>query len=163
MNEYSDTKKERIIIMSYSKSNLLVLVHSRIGWWKYKHWRVWQDWFVDDDIVIIVVATFSPSTLPGRANFNKNSWPDPRSGHWFNFFLFPFWKEKSLIFLEGKSMTPHQGNTILFRSSQQLPRLRLGPSKGFLSWHGALLGPSTCLVRCFRNYRDTRTPSGVTC
>ena len=48
------------------------------------------------------------------------------------FFLFPFCKN-SLICLEGKSMTPHQGNTILFRSSQQLPRLRLGPSKGFLS------------------------------
>ena len=26
-------------------------------------------------------------------------------------------------------MTPHRGNTILFRSSQQLPRLRLGPSR----------------------------------
>ena len=48
------------------------------------------------------------------------------------FFLFPFC-EKSLICLEGKSMTPHWGNTILFRSSQQLPRLRLRPSKGFLS------------------------------
>ena len=47
------------------------------------------------------------------------------------FFLFPFC-ENSLICLEGKSMTPHWGNTILFRSSQQLPRLRLGPSKGFL-------------------------------
>ena len=48
------------------------------------------------------------------------------------FFLFHFCTE-SLIPLEGKSMTPHQGNTILFRSSQQLPRLCLGPSKGFLS------------------------------
>ena len=48
------------------------------------------------------------------------------------FFLLPF-SENSLICLEGKSMTPHRGNTILFRSSQQLPRLRLGPSKGFLS------------------------------
>ena len=48
------------------------------------------------------------------------------------FFLLPFC-ENSLICLEGKSMTPHRGNTILFRSSQQLPRLRLGPSKGFLS------------------------------
>ena len=48
------------------------------------------------------------------------------------FFLFPFC-ENSLICLEGKSMTPHRGNTILFRSSQQLPRLRLGSSKGFLS------------------------------
>ena len=42
-------------------------------------------------------------------------------------------------------MTPHRGNTILFRSSQHLPRLRLRPFKGFLSWHGALLGPSTRL------------------
>ena len=41
--------------------------------------------------------------------------------------------ENSLICLGGKSVTPHRGNTILFRSSQQLPRLRLGPSKGFLS------------------------------
>ena len=40
------------------------------------------------------------------------------------FFLFPFC-EKSLICLEGKSMTPHHGNTILFLSSQQLPHLRL--------------------------------------
>ena len=62
------------------------------------------------------------------------------------FYLFPFC-ENSLICLEGKSMTPHRGNTILFRSSQQLPRLRLGPL--------------TRLVRCFWNYRDTRTPSGV--
>ena len=49
-----------------------------------------------------------------------------------NFFMFPFCK-RSLICLEGKSMTPHQGNTNRKRSSQQLPRLRLGPSKGFLS------------------------------
>ena len=49
---------------------------------------------------------------------------DSRSGHQLNFFLFPFCE---------KSMTPSQGNTILFCSSQQLPRLRLGPSKGFLS------------------------------
>ena len=28
-------------------------------------------------------------------------------------------------------MTPHRGNTILFRSSQQLPRLYLRPLKGF--------------------------------
>ena len=49
----------------------------------------------------------------------------------------------------------------LLRSFLQLPRLRLGPLKGFLSWHGALQGPSTRLVRCFRSYRDTRTLSGV--
>ena len=34
---------------------------------------------------------------------------------------------------KGKSMTPCRGNTIFFRSSQQLLRLRIGPSKGFLS------------------------------
>ena len=64
--------------------------------------------------------------------------------------------KKSLICLEGKSMTPHRGNTILFCSPQQLPRLRLGPLKGCLNWHGALTGPSTRLVRCFRNYRGSR-------
>ena len=46
------------------------------------------------------------------------------------FFCFLFVK-KSLICLEGKSMTPHRGNIILFRSSQQLTRFRLGPLKGF--------------------------------
>ena len=55
-----------------------------------------------------------------------------RSGHKLNLFTFPF-SENSLICLEGKSMTPHGGKSVLFRSSQQLPRLRLGPSKGFLS------------------------------
>ena len=58
-------------------------------------------------------------------------------------------------------MTPRWGNTILFRSSQQLPRHRLGPLKGFLSWHCALQGPSTRLVCCFRIYRETRKQSGV--
>ena len=59
------------------------------------------------------------------------------------------------------SMTPHRRNTSLFRSSQQLPRLRLEPLKGFLSRHGAFQGTSTRLVRCFRNYKDTVT--GVLC
>ena len=39
----------------------------------------------------------------------------------------------SLICHEGKSMTPLWGHTFLFRSCQQLPRLRLGLLKGFLS------------------------------
>ena len=59
--------------------------------------------------------------------------PSNRSGHLLNFFLFPFCK-RSLLCQEGKSMTPHRGNTIiLFCSSQQLPRLCLGLLKGFLS------------------------------
>ena len=62
------------------------------------------------------------------------------------FFLFLFCK-RSLLCLECKSMTPCQGNTIVCSSSQQLPCLHLGPLKGFLF--------------CFRNYRDTWTPSGV--
>ena len=45
---------------------------------------------------------------------------------------------------------------------QQLPSLGLGPLKGFLSWPDALQGPLTCLVRCFRNYRETRTTSRAT-
>ena len=56
---------------------------------------------------------------------------------------------KPFICLEGKSMT------FLFRSSQQFPRLRLAPLKGFLCWQSALQGPSTSLVRYFWNYRDT--------
>ena len=70
---------------------------------------------------------------------------------------------KIIDLLGGQINDPSSGNNILFRSSQQLPRLRLGPLKGFLSWHSALQGPSTRLVHCFQNYRDTRTPSGVPC
>ena len=40
-------------------------------------------------------------------------------------------------------MTPCWGNTILFRSSQQLPHLSIGLLKGSMSRHGALQGPST--------------------
>ena len=50
-------------------------------------------------------------------------------------------------------MTPNGGEN-LFHSVKQLPSL--GPRKGFLSWHGALQGPSTLLrkqqidtIRCF--------------
>ena len=45
-----------------------------------------------------------------------------------NYFLLPFC-EKSLVCLEGKPMTPHREDTFLYRSSQQLPRLCLGPMK----------------------------------
>ena len=55
-------------------------------------------------------------------------------------------------------------NTILCSSSQQLPRLCLGPELTRRRSRAlALLGLSTRLVRCFRNYRDTRTLSGVAC
>ena len=55
-------------------------------------------------------------------------------------------------------MTPRWGNTILFRSSQQLPRLRLGPLKGFFELTGrpsrALDSPHTLLPKLQRN-KDT--------
>ena len=66
--------------------------------------------------------------------------------------------KKSLICQEGKSITPRRGNT-LFCSSQQLTRLCLGPLQGFLSWHGTLQRPLARLVRCFRNYIESRAPS----
>ena len=69
--------------------------------------------------------------------------------------------EAKLICLEGKSMPPHLVNTIHFSSFQQLPRLRLGQLKSFLSWRSTLKGPSTRLLRFFWNNRDTKTPSGV--
>ena len=56
--------------------------------------------------------------------------PSGPSGLDTNSILFPFCK-KSLICLEGNSMTSQRGNTIIFCSSQQLPCLCLGPSKGF--------------------------------
>ena len=64
------------------------------------------------------------------------------------FFCFLFVK-KPFDFPSCKSITPSQRNTILFRSSQQLPCLRLGPL--------------TCLVHCCWSYRDMRTPSSVRC
>ena len=70
----------------------------------------------------------------------------------------------SIQILEGQigtTMTPHWENTF-FCSFQQLPRRRLVPLKGFLSCHHcALQGLLTRLVRCFQNYRDKRTVSGV--
>ena len=62
----------------------------------------------------------------------------------FTQFLSVSFLVKKIIDLPGGQINdPLIGETllILFRSSQQLPRLRL--------------------VRCFRNYRDTTTPSGV--
>ena len=38
-------------------------------------------------------------------------------------------------------MTPHRGNTVLFRSSQHFPSLRL--------------------LRCLRDYTETRPPAGM--
>ena len=75
-------------------------------------------WVPDEEFVDEVVEVDQPGVT--------QVWPLTQ------FFLFPFC-ENSLICLEGKSMTPHRGNTILFCSSQQLPRLHLGPLQGFLS------------------------------
>ena len=82
-----------------------------------------------------VSPTSSSGSAPGGTNFQGSlSHHRGSSGLATNlvFFLFPFLKI-SLIGQEGKSVTPRQGNTILSCSSQQRPRLRLGPLKGFLS------------------------------
>ena len=50
--------------------------------------------------------------------------------------------------LPGGQINGSSSEKQLFCSSQQLPGLRLGPLKGFLSWHGALQGPLACLVCC---------------
>ena len=82
-----------------------------------------------------------------------------RSGHWpiTIFFLFPFCQQ-SLICLEGKLITPYEGNTILFRSSQQLSRLRLRTLEGLLEQtqcsSNTLDSPRVLVL----NFRDTRTP-----
>ena len=98
--------------------------------------------------------TVGPRSYSGRSLTGSQVQykPHARSGHYLNFFLFPF-REKSLISLEGKSMTLHRGNTILLRSSQQLPCLCLEvarrPSR-------ALNSPPALLPE-LQNYRETRT------
>ena len=62
---------------------------------------------------------------------SKLTAPSHRSDHKLNYFLFSFYLSL-IICLEGKLMTPRQGNAILFCSSQQLPRLCLRLLKGFL-------------------------------
>ena len=51
-------------------------------------------------------------------------------------------------------MTPFQGNTILFRSSQQLPCLSLGPFKGTVSAQQVLDSPRALLPELQR-YKAT--------
>ena len=85
------------------------------------------------DILLVFVSNAPYTMLKEMPEKQRNMLQAiARSGHCLIYVLFALCKI-SLICLEGISMTPHQGNTILFRSSQQLPRLRLGPSKGFLS------------------------------
>ena len=55
-------------------------------------------------------------------------------------------------------MTPHQGNIILFRSSQQFPRVHLGPLKVFLAYTAPFKGPqlaSRALLPELQRYKDT--------
>ena len=97
--------------------------------------------------------------LASGGGASKPSRPSRSQQVWLltHFFLFPFC-EISLICLEGKSMTPSRGNTILFHSSQQLPRLRLGPSKGFfeLTWRPTRSLDSPCaLLPELQRYKDT--------
>ena len=73
------------------------------------------------------VSEFRRPLAPAPVSSQQQVWPLSQS------FSVSFLMKRSFICFVGKSMTPHGGNTILFRSSQQLSRLRLGTSKGFLS------------------------------
>ena len=105
------------------------------------------------------VSTLHVDSVPA-VRFPMLEWSFMTPGLATNSMFFCFHFVKKSIGLKGKSMTPLWGKTFLFRSSQQLPCLRLTPLKGFLSLHSALQGP---LMRCFRNYRETKTSSGVPC
>ena len=59
----------------------------------------------------------------------------------------------------SKAAKPPRSASDIELQQHQYTRLVWQGWKSYLSWHGALHGPLTCLVRCFRNYKDTRTPS----
>ena len=53
-------------------------------------------------------------------------------------------------------MTPRRGKPFLFRSSQQLPHLRLRPLKGFLTWRPSrALDSPRALLPELQRYKDT--------
>ena len=118
------------------------------GWWGWSGWCLWSGWWgwsggqggLDVLWVLCVYVFLVPRSPRHESIVNRLTYGC---------------KLVKIIIL------PHRGNSFLFRSSQQLPCLHLGPLKGFLSWYGALQWRSTRLVRCLRNYRESRTPSGV--
>ena len=79
---------------------------------------------------------------------------------WFEFWTglaTKFWVSFLWKIIDLQINDPWLGNTILFRSFQQLPRLCLEPLKGVVSAQKALNSPCALL----RNYRETRIPSSV--
>ena len=76
---------------------------------------------------------------PGGPQSTPSQPMPPRSGtHYPNYFFCFLFVKKLSVCLEGKSMTPCWGNTVLFRSYQQLPCPCLGPLKGAVSAQKAL-------------------------
>ena len=61
----------------------------------------------------------------------------------------------------GQMYDPLVGETLFY--FVPLSNSFVSVSEGFLSWHSALQEPPSRLMRCFWNYRETRTPSGVLC
>ena len=80
-----------------------------------------------------------------------------------SFFAVSFLKKKIINLPRGQINDPSLRKHFSLPFLPATPCLHLGPLKGFLSQYGALQGPSTRLMRCVRNYRDTGTPSGVPC
>ena len=77
------------------------------------------------------------------------------------FFFFLFCLKNHWLACVAWINDPSSGRSGLLCSSKQLPCLSLSPLKGFLNWHGTVQGSSTCLMRCFQDYSEKRTPSGV--
>ena len=111
-----------------------------------------MDQAADGSDIFLSASDVGDADRSGR-DFESQVWP---LTHFFSFCMI------SLICLEGKSKTPHRGNTIIFPSSKQLSCLRLRPLKGFLSWHVAFQGPQlSSWVASELQARDARTPCEV--
>ena len=78
---------------------------------------------------------------------------DPGLTSYSTFFLLPLFCVESIICLEGKINNPSSGKYFLSSVPPISLCHHLGLLKGFSSWKSVLWGPSTSLLRCFRNHR----------
>ena len=81
----------------------------------------------------IYYSTYFQSVMKAKLS-QQSFWLGMATNSIFFWFLFV----KKIINLRGKSMTLNRGISFSFVPPSNSPHLRLGPLKGFLSWHGAL-------------------------
>ena len=154
-----------------SKKNPLLLLPWEWGNWRAAGAGVLKKSYLERDkgyrcyeMILIVSDEERGVSIPGVLNWSTQS-PPLSVG-----LCCELWRVQAINYKEARYVKYHWfvwranqwplvGETLFssFPRSNSLPRLCLGPLKGFLSWHGALQGPSTCLVLWFRNYRKTRT------